>query len=68
MAGERLRGEPQTALWVLSAVRADVERDAVTTSRTASVRVEFEEVVLGSEYFDLPTISVEGAVTAEIEG
>ncbi len=31
-----------------------------------TVRVEFDDVVLGSEYFDLPPISVEGAVTAEI--
>jgi hypothetical protein len=31
-----------------------------------TVRVEFEGVTLGSEYSDLPPISVEGAVTAEI--
>jgi hypothetical protein len=31
-----------------------------------TVRVEFEDVTLGSEYSDLPPISVEGAVTAEI--
>jgi hypothetical protein len=30
-----------------------------------TVRVEFDKVTLGSEYSDLPTISVEGAVTAE---
>ena len=28
----------------------------------------FEDVTLGSEYSDLPTISVEGSVLAEIEG
>jgi hypothetical protein len=33
-----------------------------------TVRVEFDDVVLGSEYFDLPTISVEGSVRAEIGG
>jgi hypothetical protein len=110
MAGERRRDEP-TALWILSAVRADVERNPVTTlpnsfvstepqgtglfaydaedrenelssadeeSKGAirvefdgcdpgdTVRAQFEDVVLGSEYFDLPTISVEGVVTAEI--
>jgi hypothetical protein len=31
-----------------------------------TVRVTFDDVVLGSEYSDLPTIAVEGAVTAEI--
>jgi hypothetical protein len=33
-----------------------------------TVRVEFEDVTLGSEYSDLPAISVEGSVLAEIEG
>ena len=110
MAGERRRDEP-TALWILSAVRADIERNPVTNLPNSfvstepqgaglfaydaedrenelssaeeeakgtirvelegcepgdTVRVEFEEVVLGSEYFDLTTISVEGAVAAEI--
>ena len=32
-----------------------------------NVRVTFEDVVLGSEYHDLPTVSVEGSVVAEIE-
>ena len=31
-----------------------------------SVTVEFDDVVLGSEYHDLPTMSVSGAVVAEI--
>jgi hypothetical protein len=31
------------------------------------MRVSFEDVVLGSEYHDLPTVSVKGSVTAEIE-
>jgi hypothetical protein len=31
-----------------------------------SVRVEFDDVVLGSEYHDLPTMSVAGTVVAEI--
>ncbi len=110
MAGERRRDEP-TALWILSAVHADVERNPVTTLRTAStrrirrepasspttprdrenelssadeeakgtirvelegcepgdmVRVELEDVVLGSEYHDLPPMSVAGTVVAEI--
>jgi hypothetical protein len=30
------------------------------------VRVTIEDVVLGSEYSDLPSISVEGSVLAEI--
>ncbi len=33
-----------------------------------TVRVDFDDVVLGSEYSDLPTVSVEGSVVAEIEG
>ena len=33
-----------------------------------TVRVDFEDVTLGSEYSDLQPISVEGTVTAEIEG
>jgi hypothetical protein len=32
-----------------------------------TVRVTFEDVVLGSEYHDLPTVSVAGSVVAEIE-
>ena len=32
-----------------------------------TVRVEFQDVVLGSEYSDLPSVSVEGSVVAEIE-
>jgi hypothetical protein len=110
LAGEFPRDDSD-AYWIVTAVRADVERDPVTTFPNSfvfseprgaglfaydvddrgnelssadeeskgtmrielegcepgdQVRVEFEEVVLGSEYSDLPTISVEGAVTAEI--
>ena len=32
-----------------------------------TVRVQFEDVVLASEYHDLPSVSVEGSVVAEIE-
>ena len=31
-----------------------------------TVRVTFDDVVLGSEYHDLPPVSVEGSVVAEI--
>jgi hypothetical protein len=42
-----------------------VELDGCDVGDT--VRVTFDEVVLGSEYFDLPSVSVEGSVAAEIE-
>ena len=112
-AGEFTRDATPDAYWIVNAVRADVERDPVTTLPNSfvstepqgagffaydvedrenelssadeesrgtirveldgcepgdTVRVEFDDVVLGSEYFDLPTMSVEGSVTAEIEG
>jgi hypothetical protein len=111
LAGELPREESPPAYWILRAVRADVERDPVTTlpdsfvyteARGASffalddrgnevssadeeskgtirvelegcesgdtVRADFQDVVLGSEYSDLPPISVEGSVTADIGG
>ena len=110
MAGEVPRDDSD-AYWIVTAVRADIERDPVTTFPNSfvfseprgaglfaydvddrgnelssadeeskgtmrielegcepgdQVRVKVDGVVLGSEYSDLPTISVEGAVTAEI--
>ena len=103
--------ESPAAYWIVSAVRADVERDPVTTFPNSfvfseprgaglfaydtedrenelssadeesegtmrielegcepgdTVRVTFDDVVLGSEYHDLPPVSVEGSVVAEI--
>ena len=111
LAGEPPRDKSPDAYWIVTAVRADIERDPATTfpdsfvfseprgaglfaydvddrenelssadeeSRGTirvelagcepgdTVRVEFDKVTLGSEYSDLPPISVEGAVTAEI--
>jgi hypothetical protein len=103
--------ESPAAYWIVSAVRADIERKPVTTFPDSfvfseprgaglfaldaddrgnelssadeesegtmrvelegcepgdTVRVTFDDVVLGSEYHDLPPISVAGAAVAEI--
>jgi hypothetical protein len=103
--------ESPSAYWMVSAVRADVERDPVTIfpnsfvfseprgaglfaydtedrenelssadeESEGTMRIElegcepgdtahvtFDDVVLGSEYSDLPSMSVEGSVVAEI--
>ena len=112
-AGELPRDQSPVAYWIVTAVRADIERDPVTNFPNSfvfseprgaglfaydaddrgnelssadeeskgtmrieldgcepgdTVRVVFEDVTLGSEYFDLPSISVDGSVLAEIEG
>jgi hypothetical protein len=112
LAGKVPRDESPPTYWIVSAVRADVERDPVTTLPNSfvytkprgaaffaldaeerenelssadeesegtirvelagrgpgdTVRVTFEKVVLGSEYSDLSSVSVEGSVRAEVE-
>jgi hypothetical protein len=111
LAGKVPRDESPPTYWIVSAVRADVERNPVTTLPNSfvytkprgaaffaldaedrenelssadeesrgtmrielegcepgdTVRVKFEDVVLGSEYADLPPLSVAGSLVAEI--
>ena len=111
LAGELPRDESPSSFWIVSAVRADIDREPTTTlpndfvytepegagmfaldaedrenelssaeeesSGTIrvevdgwdpgdTVRVDFDDVLLGSELHDLPSVSVEGSVRAEI--
>ncbi len=111
LAGERPGDELPGPYWIVDAVRADIERDPVTSLPNSfsyakprgaalfvfdaedrenelssadeessgtikvesegcdagdSVIVEFDDIELGSEYHDLPPLSVSGEVAAEI--